>query len=157
MTFLQYQMPITSIYMFTLRYSTSAVLYCVTHASACDDPTPRLMMGGGDEKKKDPGSLKERETKLRNNVTRLSEDADEPTEVAAALTAIRRELRTSPEGPSWVVKVSIPSHRRRRPFFSSPSYSSILFLFAFPHISLAISLSLSLCLSPFLPVHPLLS
>lgn len=42
---------------------------------------------------------------LRENVSRLSEDSLDPHLIAAALTAIRRELRTSPVGPGWIVKV----------------------------------------------------
>lgn len=53
-----------------------------------------------------PPSLKERETNLRRCISILSDAPDEPAEVAAALTAIRRELRASPEGPGWVVQVS---------------------------------------------------
>lgn len=52
-----------------------------------------------------PASRADREGALRANVSRLSDDADDPQVVASALSAIRKELRGSPEGPEWVVKV----------------------------------------------------
>ena len=50
-------------------------------------------------------SRPEHDIALRESVRRLSENADEPEIVAAALCAIRKFLRTSPEGPAWVVQV----------------------------------------------------
>jgi hypothetical protein len=38
-------------------------------------------------------------------VRRLTDNDDEPPALAAALSAIRRELRGAPEGRAWVVKV----------------------------------------------------
>ena len=46
-----------------------------------------------------------REAALRDNVRRLTDNDDEPPALAAALSAIRRELRGAPEGRAWVVKV----------------------------------------------------
>ena len=46
----------------------------------------------------------DREAALRANVARLSEEADDPSAVASALAAIRRELRGAPEGPARVVQ-----------------------------------------------------
>ena len=47
----------------------------------------------------------EHDIALRESVRRLSENADESEIVAAALCTIRKFLRTSPEGPAWVVQV----------------------------------------------------
>ena len=72
-------------------------------------------MGGGE-----PPTREEREAALRETIARLSDDADEPQTVAAALVAIRKDLRGSPDGPAAVVKVrqkrrlSSATHRRRR-------------------------------------------
>ena len=62
---------------------------------------PRARWRGG----RRPASRADREGALRANVSRLSDDADDPQVVASALSAIRKELRGSPEGPEWVVKV----------------------------------------------------
>lgn len=57
-------------------------------------------MGGGEAPTRE-----EREAALRETIARLSEDADEPRMVAAALVAIRKHLRGSPDGPTAVVRV----------------------------------------------------
>ena len=72
-------------------------------------------MGGGE-----PPTREEREAALRETIARLSDDADEPQTVAAALVEIRKDLRGYPDGPAAVVKVRqkrrlySATHRRRR-------------------------------------------
>jgi hypothetical protein len=86
-----------------------------TKATRPASVAPLFAMGGGE-----PPTREEREAALRETIARLSDDADEPQTVAAALVAIRKDLRGSPDGPAAVVKVrqkrrlSCATHRRRR-------------------------------------------
>lgn len=86
-----------------------------TKATRPASVSPLFAMGGGE-----PPTREEREAALRETIARLSDDADEPQTVAAALVAIRKDLRGSPDGPAAVVKVRqkrrlySATHRRRR-------------------------------------------
>jgi hypothetical protein len=53
----------------------------------------------------DPATRETREASLRDLISQLRDDADDPQLVAAALVGIRKELRGSSEGPADVVKV----------------------------------------------------